>query len=118
MLRQSIALCDESSFQDNATFLVSLLLICCKFVHPPKLSITVFAADISDHVTTRQHHSILNLAIIQIDDFVEEKSASRGTREACAHELWPVGEIGVAGGAGEQATATDVLEKYHSHLER
>lgn len=56
--------------------------------------------------------------IIQIDDFVEEKSASRGTREACAHELWPVGEIGVAGGAGEQATATDVLEKYHSHLER
>lgn len=25
--------------------------------------------------------------IIQIDDFVEEESASRSTREACAHEL-------------------------------
>lgn len=56
--------------------------------------------------------------IIQIDDFVEEESASRGTREACAHELWSVGEIGVARGTGEEATATDVFEKYYSHLER
>lgn len=117
MLGQSVALRHESSFQDNATLLVPLLLVCRKFVHPPELSITVFAADVSDHVTTRQHHSILNLAIIQIDDFVEEERASRGTRETRAHELWPVGEIGVAGGAGKQATATDVLEKYHSHLE-
>jgi len=59
-----------------------------------------------------------NAPIIQIDDFVEEESASRGTRKACAHELWPVGEIGVAWSAGEQATATDVLEEYHTHLER
>jgi len=43
----------------------------------------------------------MNVPIIEIDNFVEEKSTPRSTRETCAHKLRPIGKVSVTRGAGE-----------------
>lgn len=60
----------------------------------------------------------MDAPVVQIDDLVEEESASRGAREACAYQLSSVGEVSVAGRAGEQSCAADMFEKYYSHRRR
>lgn len=46
---------------------------------------------------------------------VEEKRPARCSGEACGDELGPVGQDGVAVGAGEEARAADVVQEDAPH---
>jgi len=58
----------------------------------------------------------LNITVIEIDDFIEQKRSARRARKPGADQLVTVGQVGVASGAGIQPIATDVVEEYPTHL--
>lgn len=82
MLLKALALSHQRPFQDDTTFLVALAVLSGKLVDPAQLAIAVLAADVSHHVSSSQHHSVLYLAVLQVDHLVEEEGSTRGTGEA------------------------------------
>lgn len=80
---EAFTLPHQRSLQDDAALLVALALLGGKLVHPAQLVVAVFAADIPHHMTSRQHHAVLDLAVLQIHHLVEEESPPSGSSEAC-----------------------------------
>lgn len=115
VLLDAVALRHEGSLEDDSAFLVALALFRGKLVDPTELSVAVLAGHVSHHVPPRQHDSVLHLAVVEVDHFVEEEGPARGTREPGADELIAVGQDGVAAGAGEQSRAANVLQEYSAH---
>lgn len=66
MLLKSFTLSDQSSFQDNAAFLVALAVFSSKFIDPTQFAVAVLAAHISNHVAASEHDPILNFTVLQI----------------------------------------------------
>lgn len=64
------------------TLLVALALFGGEFVHPAQFGFAVLAHDIANHVTARQHNTVLNIAECEIDDLLEEVSSPCGSRES------------------------------------
>jgi hypothetical protein len=54
--------------------------------------------------------------VVEVDDLVEEKCPASGAREPGADQFGPVGQDGVAGGAGKEARAPDVSQEYATHF--
>jgi hypothetical protein len=54
--------------------------------------------------------------VVEVDDLVEEKCPPGSTREPGADQFGPVGQDGVAGGAGKEARATDVSQENATHF--
>ncbi|TRY95350.1 hypothetical protein DNTS_035033 [Danionella cerebrum] len=50
---------------DHSALFVSLAVLCGKLVDPAELTVAVFAADVSNHVTTGQHDAVLDLTVLQ-----------------------------------------------------
>lgn len=61
---KAFALPHQRPLQDDATFLVALTFLRGELVHPAELTVAVFAADISHHVSPSQHDSVLHLAVL------------------------------------------------------
>lgn len=76
---ESLAFRDESTFQNDTPFLVSLVLLGGELIDPPELGVTVFARNISDHVAPCQHDTILHFTVVEVHDSVEQESSSSGS---------------------------------------
>lgn len=75
----AFTLCHQGSLQNNPPLLVSLVVLCGKLVHPAKFCVTVLAGDVANHVSPRQHDTVLYLTVVQVDHFVEEEGSACGT---------------------------------------
>lgn len=64
-----------------------------------------------------EHHSVLHLAVVEIDHFVEEKRPSRGASKSRTDELAAVRQNGVAAGAREQSRTSNVVEEDATHVD-
>lgn len=117
VLLDAIALSDKSPLEDDSSFLVPLALLSGKLVHPAELGVAVLAGYIAYHVPASQHHSVLHLAIIEVDHFVEEERPSRGASESCTDELTAICQNGVAARAREQSRTSNVIEEDATHVD-
>lgn len=113
---KALALPHQRPLQDDAALLVALALLGGKLVHPAQLAVAVLAADVSHHVSSCQHDSVLHLAVLQIDNLVEQESSAGGSSEACGDEFSSVGQDGVTVGAGEEASPTDMIQENPPHF--
>ena len=95
-----------------------LVILCCKLIHPAQLGITVLAEDIPDHVAPSQHHPVHHLAVVQVDHLAEQEGSASCSCEPGGDELPPVGQDGVAGGAGEESGAPNMLYEDATHIFR
>lgn len=66
MLLKTLALPDQRPLQDDASLFVSLTVLSSKFVDPSQFAVAVLAANVSYHVPSGEHHSILHLAILEV----------------------------------------------------
>lgn len=69
-----------------------------------------------DHVCLHFLVCPICLPVVEVDDLVEEKCPASSAREPGADQFGPVGQDGVAGGAGEKARAPDVSQEYATHF--
>lgn len=113
---KAFALPHQRPLQDDTALLVALALLRGELVHPAQLAVAVLTADVPHHVSSRQHDSVLDLAVLQIHHLVEQESSARGSGEACGDELGSVGQDGVTVGAGEEASPTDVIQEDTPHF--
>jgi len=67
-------------------------------------------------VPASQHHSLRPLAVVQVDNFVEEKCSAGGSGEPGGDEFAPVGEEGLAVDAAEQAEPAQVGQVVTAHV--
>lgn len=79
MLFKSLALRNQSPLQDYAPFLVTLIVLRGKFVNPSEFGVAVLAGHIPDHVTAGEHDSVLNLAVVEVHNFVEQECTAGGS---------------------------------------
>lgn len=113
---ETLALGDERSLQNHLSLLVSLVVLRRELVDPAEFRLAVLAWDVAHHVTTSEHHAVLHVTEVQIDDAIEEKRSSCRARETCWDQLGPIRQRNVTAGAGEQARATQVVQKDSPHL--
>lgn len=116
MLLDAVTLGDERPLKDNAPFLVPLALLGGKLVHPAQLGVAVLARHVAHHVAPRQHHPVLHLTEVEVDDLVEEECSPRSSCEPRAYQLAAIRQDGVAACAREEPGAADVFEKYAAHV--
>lgn len=116
MLLEALALPDQGSLQDNAALPVALAVLGGKLIDPAQFAVAVLAAHVPDHVAAGEHDPILNFTVLQIDHLVKKKGPSCGPCKASGDELGAVGQDRVAVCAGEQASATNVIQKNSSHF--
>lgn len=83
MLFKALTLPNQRSLQDDATLLVPLTVLSSKFVDPTQLAVAVLAADIPHHVSAGEHHSVLHLAVLEVDHLIEKESSACGSCESC-----------------------------------
>lgn len=63
---KAFALPHQRSLQDDPALLVTLTFLRGELVHPAQFAVAVLAADVPHHVSPCQHHSVLNLTVLQI----------------------------------------------------
>lgn len=63
---EAFALPHQRPLQDDTALLVALAFLGGKLIHPAELAVAVLAADVPHHVSSCQHDSVLNLAVLQI----------------------------------------------------
>lgn len=73
MFFEALALPDECSLQDDAALLVALAVLGGKLIDPAQLAVAVLTADISNHVSARQHHAVLYLAVLQVHHLTDNE---------------------------------------------
>ena len=73
MFFEALALPDECSLQDDTALLVALAVLSGKLIDPAQLAVTVLTADISHHVSARQHHAVLHLAVLQVHHLTDNE---------------------------------------------
>lgn len=66
VLLKALALPDQRPLQDDSALLVALAVLGGKFVDPAQLAVAILAADVSHHVPARQHHPVLDLAVLKV----------------------------------------------------
>lgn len=106
----------KSALQDHSSLLVALAFVGGKFIDPAELCGAIFAGDVSDHVSAGQHNSVLYLAEAEIDNAVEEKSASRRAGEARRNQFSAICQRSLAVGTHENPRSTEVTKKNAPHL--
>lgn len=67
-------------------------------------------------MSSRQHDSVLHLAVLQIHNLVKEESSASRSRKACGDEFSAVGQDSVTVSTGEEPTPTDVIQENAAHL--
>jgi len=115
VLFQAIALVDEGPLQDDFALLVSLVLVGGVLVDPAQLSLAGLARHITHNVTASQHHTVLSLTVIEVDNFVEQEGPASGPSEPGGDELAPVGQERLAVDAAEQAEPAQVGQVVAAH---
>merc|ERR1719219_1898019 len=105
VLLNAIALLNEGSLQNDSALFVPLVVLCSELVHPTKFGITVLAIHIPDHMPARQHHPVLHLTELEVNHLVEEECSPCSSSEPGVNKLIPVGEDGLTGGTGEEASS-------------
>lgn len=115
MLLEALALPHQRPLQDDAALLVALAVLGGELVDPAQLAVAVLAADVSHHVAAREHDAVLHLAVLEVDNLVEEKGSARGPGEARRDELGAVGQDGVTVGTGEQASPSNMVQEDAAH---
>ena len=66
MLLKALALPNQRPLQDDPSLLVPLTVLSGKLVNPAQLAVAVLAADVPHHVSPREHHSVLHLAVLEV----------------------------------------------------
>lgn len=113
---KAFALPHQRPFQDDTALLVSLALLRGKLVHPAEFAVAVLAADVSHHMSSCQHDSVLHFAVLKIHNLVEQESSTGGSSEACWNKFCPVSQNGVTVGTGEEASSTNVVQEDPPHF--
>lgn len=116
MLLEALALPHQGSFQDHTALLVALAVFSGKLIDPAQFAVAVLAAHVPHHVAPGEHDPVLNLTVLQIYHLVKKEGPSCGPCEASGDELGAVGQDRVAVCAGEQASATNMIQKNSSHF--
>lgn len=80
---EALTLPHQCPLQDDAALLVSLALLGGELVHPAEFAVAVLAADVSHHVSSCQHDSVLHFTVLQIHNLVKQESSTGGSSEAC-----------------------------------
>ena len=115
VLFETFTLGNKCSFKDDAAFFVALILLGGKLVNPAELGVTVFAGDVSHHVSAGQHDPVLDLAKVQVDHFTEEEGSTGCPREPCRNQLRAVCQSRFTICTAEKPRTTDVVQKYSPH---
>ena len=79
MFFKTLWFCHKCTLKNNFPFLVPLVFFICKLVDPSKFCITILTHDISHHMPTCKHDTILNFTVGQVDNLVEEEGTSCST---------------------------------------
>merc|ERR1719447_2453383 len=116
VLLNAITLLYKSSLQNDSALFVPLIVLRSKLIHPSKFGITVFAIHIPDHMPAGQHHPVLHLAELEVDHLVEEECSPCSSSEPGGNKLIPVGEDGLTGGTGEEASSSHMLDENPTHF--
>ena len=66
MLLEALALSHQRTLQDHAALLVALALLRGVLVDPAQLAVAVLTADVSYHVSSCEHQSVLHLSVLQV----------------------------------------------------
>lgn len=117
MFLKAIWFCNEGSLQNDTAFLVPLVVFCCKFINPAKLRTAIFAGNVTHHVASSQHHSVLYFTVSQIHHALEEESSSCCSSEASGNQFRAICENSVAGSTRKQSGSSYMLQKYASHFD-
>lgn len=73
MLLEALALPHQRPLQNHTAFFIALTVLSGKLIDPAQLTVAVFTADITNHVSARQHHPILHFAVLQIHHLITQK---------------------------------------------
>jgi len=112
---EAFGLPDEGALQDDATFFVALRVLSREFVDPTQFGVAIFAGNVTHHVATSEHDSVLDVAEGEVDDFVEEEGSSGGAGEPRGNEFASVGQIRVTTHAREQPASAHVVQEDATH---
>lgn len=63
---KALALPHQRPLQNHTALLIPLASLVGELVRPAHLAVAVLAADVSHHVSSRQHNSVLHIAVLQI----------------------------------------------------
>lgn len=63
---KAFALSDQRSLQDHTALFVALALLCGELIDPAQFTVAVFTADVTHHVSSRQHDSVLDFTVLQV----------------------------------------------------
>lgn len=66
MLLKTLTFPDQRPLQDDSPLFVPLTVLSSKFVDPSQFAVAVLAANVSYHVPSGEHHSVLHLAILEV----------------------------------------------------
>lgn len=121
--------------QDNASLLVPLAFFSGHFIHPAKFSFAIFAHNVSHHVTTCKHYSILDTTKGQVDDFLEKISTTSRSCESvkyisikhsplhirnaipCRYQLAFICQVGIALRTSIKLYASNMFQMNSSHCD-
>lgn len=98
VLFEALTLSHKGPLQDDAALLITLAILCGELIDPAQFAVAVLAADVTYHVSARQHHPILDLTVLQVDHLVKQERSPCGPSEACGYELRAVGQDSVTVG--------------------
>ena len=112
---EALALRHEGPLQDHLALFISLVLLGRVLIHPAELRLAVLTRHIPHHVTSGQHHAVLHVAEVQVDDAVEQKRSARRAREPGRDQLVTVRKRDVAARAREQTRTAEVVQEDTPH---
>jgi len=115
VLFESFPLFDQGFFQDDFSFFVALSVFQRELIHPAYFVVTVFTKDVPDPVSARKHDPLGPLAVVKVDDFVEEECPASSASEPGGDQLAPVGQERLAMDAAEQAEPAQVGQVVAPH---
>jgi len=116
MVVETFALGDECSLQNHLPLLIALVFLGRELVDPAEFRLTVLARNVAHHMPASEHHAVLNVAEVEVNDAIEEKGSSRRAREPRRDQLGAIRQRNVTAGTGEQTRPAQVVQEDPPHL--
>ena len=112
---KSMWIIDQSSFQNDLRFFVSLFRFDCEFVCPTQSVGTLFTENISDKMHSRDHHSLLHFSSLDVDHFSEQISPATSSCERLRGQIIATGQWSVTFDAWIKDSPIGMLQVQTSH---
>lgn len=115
MLFKALTLPNQCPLQDDTSLFIPLTILGSKLIDPTQFAVAVLAADVPHHVSAGKHHSVLDLAVLEVHHLIEEESSACGSSESCGDELRAISQDSVTVGTREEASSANVVQEDTPH---